>query len=51
MIKKNRGKQASPVCRFCHHHPTKRLYVKKSNAFKGFAWFCVKCDKITAIDE
>lgn len=51
MIRKSKGKQASPVCQYCHHHPTKRLYIKKDNAFKGFAWFCIKCDQVCRRDK
>ena len=46
MMKKTKGKRPSPKCKYCSHHPTKRLYIKKDNAFKGFAWFCPACDKV-----
>lgn len=42
-----KGKRKSPRCRHCHHHPTKRVYVKDSNVFKGIAWVCALCDEFT----
>lgn len=44
---KSKGKQRSLPCEHCKHHPTKRVYIKQSNVFKGFAWYCVVCQRFT----
>ena len=44
---KSKGKQKSLPCEHCQYHPTKRVYIKQSNVFKGFAWYCKVCQKFT----
>jgi predicted SprT family Zn-dependent metalloprotease len=41
------GKRKSERCEHCQHHPTKRVYLKKSNVFRGMAWFCEHCKGFT----
>lgn len=42
-----KGKQRSKDCSHCGHHPTKRVYIKKSGIFRGIAWFCTECGEFT----
>lgn len=42
-----KGKRKSPFCQSCKHHPTKRVYVKDNNVFKGIAWVCSFCHEFT----
>ena len=41
------GKRASINCEDCSQHPTRRVYMKVNNIFRGFAWVCPKCRHFT----
>lgn len=44
------GKRKSERCSQCHHHPTKRVYLKLQGVFRGIAWYCELCKSFT-LDE
>ncbi len=41
------GKRKSEPCEVCGAHPTRRVYIKKSNVFRGIAWRCGECGHYT----
>ncbi len=46
-----KGKRKSKPCENCDHHPTKRVYVKVNNVFRGVAWLCLKCNGFTRDED